>query len=286
MDNNELYKLILELQNKFANLEQNLKINNQIFKNDIKEKILETNKYLDEIDDTFDRYDKALKEVTNDNELLFNALVNMKMNVDSFINAQIKEKIMNTAIVTVIAVELLSSGIIDSNQYSQMVKNIINQISDMYKQAGQEIDLTAELAAFDSANNSDSFAIHIPTIMSSRVDAQPINKNSSININLSQEAPFKEASLKENVTEKSSSKKSSSKKSTAKKTISTNNIIHFNDIIEQQKKQNEINLDKLYNIVSDKLINKVLTKEDKKPKKKRTLKRKKKDENNDKNGEK
>ena len=271
MDNNELYKLILELQNKFANLEQNLK-NDQIFKNDIKEKILETNKYLDEIDDTFDRYDKALKEVTNDNELLFNALVNMKMNVDSFINAQIKEKIMNTAIVTVIAVELLSSGIIDSNQYSQMVKNIINQISDMYKQAGQEIDLTAELAAFDSANNSDSFAIHIPTIMSSRVDAPPVNKNSSININLSQEAP-----PQENVTKKSSSKKS--------KAIS-NNIIHFNDIIEQQKKQNEINLDKLYNIVSDKLINKVLTKEDEKPKKKRALKRKKKDENNDKNGEK
>lgn len=277
MDNNELYKLILELQNKFANLERNLK-NDQTFKNDIKEKILETNKYLDEIDDTFDRYDKVLKEVTNDNELLFNALVNMKMNVDSFINAQIKEKIMNTAIVTVIAVELLSSGIIDSNQYSQMVKNIINQISDMYKQAGQEIDLTAELAAFDSANNSDSFAIHIPTIMSSRVDAQPVNKNSSININLSQEASFKEASFKENVTKKSSSKKS--------KAIS-NNIIHFNDIIEQQDKQNEINLDKLYNIVSDKLINKVLTKEDEeKPKKKRALKRKKKDENNDKNGEK
>lgn len=279
MDNNELYKLILELQNKFANLERNFKnINNQTFKNDIKEKILETNKYLDEIDDTFDRYDQALKEVTNDNELLFNALVNMKMNMDSFINAQIKEKIMNTAIVTVIAVELLSSGIIDSNQYSQMVKNIINQISDMYKQAGQEIDLTAELAAFDSANNSDSFAIHIPTIMSSRVDA-PINKNSSINImtkdNLSQE----EAPPQENVT-----KKSSSKKSTVKKAIS-NNIIHFNDIIEQQKKQNEINLDKLYNIVSDKLMNKVLTKEEK-PKKKRTLKRKKKDENNDKNGEK
>lgn len=154
-------------------------------KNSIKHQISTMNKrvhnlnsYLDNVDDTMDYYDKAFKEISNDNELLLTAFINLKQNFDTYVNLQTKEKIMNTAIITVLTIELLANRIIDGQHYSKMIKDIVNQILETYKKAGYEIDFSQELQALDISTNNGTTnitAIHIPPLVN--IQSRKSNSN-------------------------------------------------------------------------------------------------------------
>lgn len=150
--------ILLENQNKTKkSTEKRIKENTK--------KISGINHYLDSIDDSLDSYDKMIKDLGNDSELLLAALINVKKNFDTYVDLQAKERIMNTAIITVLTIELFSNGIIDNTKYTEMLKNIINQILEAYKNAGCSIDFTQELQSLDSID-SNVLAIHMPSIIS------------------------------------------------------------------------------------------------------------------------
>lgn len=232
--------------NAINNVEKKLKnsIKHQI--SSIDKRVHNLNSYLDNIDDTMDYYDKAFKEISNDNELLLTAFINLKQNFDTYVNLQTKEKIMNTAIITVLTIELLANRIIDGQHYSKMIKDIVNQILATYKKAGYEIDFSQELQALDiSMNNGNTniTAIHIPPLVniqsgkSNNKEKNNTNVNTAIN-NMANGIVVDPVRNDEN-------------------TEVDKNIIDFNSILNSQSKSSaaldEVAKNKLYNLFNEKI---------------------------------
>lgn len=228
------------------NVEKKLKksIKHQI--SSIDKRVHNLNSYLDNVDDTMDYYDKAFKEISNDNELLLTAFINLKQNFDTYVNLQTKEKIMNTAIITVLTIELLANRIIDGQHYSKMIKDIVNQILATYKKAGYEIDFSQELQALDiSMNNGNTniTAIHIPPLVniqsgkSNYKEKNNTNVNTTIN-NMANGIVVDPVRNDENAEV-------------------DKNIIDFNSILNSQSKSSaaldEVAKNKLYNLFNEKI---------------------------------
>ena len=113
-----------------------------------------------------EQLEKKVDELSNDQELIFQALLNMQQTFDVFNSMLTKERIMNTAIITVLTVELLSTGILNGNNYMQNLRNVIEQILEAYKAAGCNIDFSQELASLEHNNANGAIAIHVPQMVS------------------------------------------------------------------------------------------------------------------------
>jgi len=109
--------------------------------------------------------DQHLQELSNDQNLLFQALYNTRYMFDTFNEMLTKERIMNTAIITVLTIELLSKGVIDNNGYINGLKAVIHQILDAYKSAGVNIDFSQELESLTTGITNNGIAIRMPQMV-------------------------------------------------------------------------------------------------------------------------
>ena len=119
------------------------------------------------IENRLTNMDKQIEELSNDQKLMFHALINMQQTFDIFNEMLTKERIMNTAIITVLTIELLSKGIINNVNYINNLKNVANQILEAYKAAGYNIDFSQEFKALTSELDDGTMAIHMPQIICS-----------------------------------------------------------------------------------------------------------------------
>ena len=110
--------------------------------------------------------DQQLQELSNDQGLLFQAVYNMRYTFDAFNEMLTKERVMNTAIITVLVVELLSKGVINNANYINNLRNVINQILEAYKSAGYNIDFSQELDALSNEICNNALAIRMPHMVS------------------------------------------------------------------------------------------------------------------------
>ena len=235
------------------NVEKKLKnsIKHQI--SSIDKRVHNLNSYLDNVDDTMDYYDKAFKEISNDNELLLTAFINLKQNFDTYVNLQTKEKIMNTAIITVLTIELLANRIIDGQHYSKMIKDIVNQILATYKKAGYEIDFSQELQALDiSMNNGNTniTAIHIPPLVNIQSGKPSSNYKEKNNTNVNTAINNMANGLVIDPVATDPIKNDENAEV-------DKNIIDFNSILNSQNKSSaaldEVAKNKLYNLFNEKI---------------------------------
>lgn len=110
--------------------------------------------------------DDRLHEISNDQSLLFQALYNMRYTFDVFNEMLTKERVMNTAILTVLVVELLSKGVIDNTNYINNLRGVIHQILEAYKSAGYNIDFSQELDSLNNELSNNAIAVRMPHMVS------------------------------------------------------------------------------------------------------------------------
>lgn len=124
-----------------------------------------TKAYLDNIDDTLDMFETIITNITQENETLFMGLIRMKTEFDAYITSAIKEKVVLTSSISVLIHNLIMNGVINVNDYTHNFTNIANEIVNVYKKNGIDLDLSEELKAFDGSTFSeDHIAIRIPNI--------------------------------------------------------------------------------------------------------------------------
>lgn len=139
-----------------------------------------TKAYLDNIDDTLDMFEDIITNLTQENETILMSLVRMKAEIDTYIVTSIKEKIVLTSAVSVIIHDLIIHGVINIQDYTINFKKLVDEIVNVYKKNGVDLDLTEELKTLDGSSFSeDHISIRVPNITTD-VIRENCNEDSNI----------------------------------------------------------------------------------------------------------
>ena len=138
-------------------------------------RLIKTNKqtqsYLDTIDDSLDSFDEALATLAHENEIMLISLMKLKKEFDSYLIGSIKEKVILTSSLSVILHELITNNVINRDNYTCNFQYVIDEIVNIYKQNGLDLDFKDELATLDgTAIRDDGISIRIPNLKTDNVN--------------------------------------------------------------------------------------------------------------------
>lgn len=121
--------------------------------------------YLDIIDDTLDTFEAALNNLNGENEAILTALIKIKSDFDNYVQSSVKEKILLTTVVSIMAHDLIINGIINAETYQYNFKKVLEEISSIYKKQGLDLDFSEELTSIDQEiYQKDRISLRIPQL--------------------------------------------------------------------------------------------------------------------------
>ena len=172
----------IEIQKKLTNLSNKITKLNKLVK-EYSNSTNEVTKYLDNIDDDLDTHDNTLDKLNRQCDLLIGELLRLRTDFDLYAMSAMKNRIINAASISVLINQLAAAGVVNTKLFSVHLKEAINEISELYKQEGININFDEELKMFEQVDTSSFMKVkNIKTKLKEHLKKSDENKSNIIDI--------------------------------------------------------------------------------------------------------